>query len=301
MLQKLKEKLFIAPRIHTTRNREYFHEHQTSLKDGTVINYADAGEGKTIVFLHGLANNWETWIPVSMHLKQKYHVVLLDLPGYGKSSHLPEYSLEKLAALAAEFIGMLPEKPAAVVGLSLGSQLATRLMHDYPSVAESVILNGPIFKIHDVGHINDFFAERIHDLGYVRFLLPPLRLYIKNTPASYLTSKYLNYYKFDRNLLDSYTRSGKYQVDPLAWLQLSGGAAEIKQEELLRDVKVPVLLVFGDHDKWTSTDGARQLMEGTKTDITYVTVKDSGHSVSIEKSADVAAAITDFLASKTRS
>jgi pimeloyl-ACP methyl ester carboxylesterase len=301
MLQKLKELFYIAPRIHETRNREHFHEQQIQLKNGIIINYAEAGSGKLIVFLHGLANNWETWIPVSMHLMQKYHVVLLDLPGYGKSTHLKEYSLQALAGMVAEFIGMLPEKPAAVVGLSLGSQLATTLLHNYSAVAESVVLNGPIFKIHDIGHINDFFTERIHDLGYVRFLLPPLRLYIKNTPASYLTSKYLNYYKFDRNLLDSYTRSGKYQVDPLAWLQLSGDAAELKQEELLRDVKVPVLLIFGDHDNWTSTDGARKLMQGSKTDITYVTVKDSGHSVSIEKSAEVAAAIGNFLTSKIQS
>lgn len=295
MLKKIKQLLFLDPKYNYTRYRDQFEETQLQLKSGLIINYATAGSGQTLVFLHGLANNWMMWIPLAMRLKDKYRVVLLDLPGYGKSSKLDEYSLKSIAVIIADFIKEAGLKPLSIIGLSLGSQIAATFIKHYPQMASSAVLNGPIFKIHDIGHLSDYFTDRIHDASNIKLLMPVLRKYIKNTALSYATSKYLNYYKFNRFLLDNYTREGRRQVDALAWLQLSADAADIKLENILSKVKMPVLLVFGDHDKWSSLEGARKLLPD-KANIRFVKIKNAGHSVSTEQAAPVAQAVKKFLA-----
>jgi len=277
MLRRLKQLLFFDTKTNYTRYARQFSEKQLKLKSGLVINYAEAGSGEELIFLHGLANNWKMWIPLAMKLKERYKVILIDMPGYGKSTRLSEYSLKISAKVISKFVIEGGFKPLSVVGLSLGSQIAATLVNDYPQIAKTVILNGPIFKIHDIGHFNDY------------------------TFLSYTTSKFLNYYEFRRSLLDNYTREGRKQVDPLAWLQLSADAADIEMENIINKLTIPVLLVFGDHDKWTSLEGAKSLLTEAKSRIEYVKIKNAGHSVSTEKSAPVGVAIKKFLAELEKS
>ena len=301
MLRRLKQLLFFDTKTNYTRYARQFSEKQLKLKSGLVINYAEAGSGEELIFLHGLANNWKMWIPLAMKLKERYKVILIDMPGYGKSTRLSEYSLKISAKVISKFVIEGGFKPLSVVGLSLGSQIAATLVNDYPQIAKTVILNGPIFKIHDIGHFNDYLTVKIHNAAHLKIIIPILKRYIKNTFLSYTTSKFLNYYEFRRSLLDNYTREGRKQVDPLAWLQLSADAADIEMENIINKLTIPVLLVFGDHDKWTSLEGAKSLLTEAKSRIEYVKIKNAGHSVSTEKSAPVGVAIKKFLAELEKS
>ena len=58
------------------------------------INYVQLGndKGKDIVLLHGWGQNIEMMMPIANGLTDKYHITIIDLPGFGKSSE-PENSL----------------------------------------------------------------------------------------------------------------------------------------------------------------------------------------------------------------
>lgn len=54
--------------------------------DGLKINYIDEGEGKNVLLLHGWGGSIQTMMPIFNVLKDRFRVVTLDLPGFGKSS-----------------------------------------------------------------------------------------------------------------------------------------------------------------------------------------------------------------------
>ena len=50
------------------------------------INYQLEGEGKTIVFVHGLSDSLNYWTVLTAKLKNQYEVLSFDLRGHGNSS-----------------------------------------------------------------------------------------------------------------------------------------------------------------------------------------------------------------------
>ena len=61
--------------------------------DGVEINYVKVGQGEPLVFVHGLSGNWEGWVPIIPYLEKNFCLYLLDLPGYGHSDGLDQYSI----------------------------------------------------------------------------------------------------------------------------------------------------------------------------------------------------------------
>ena len=56
--------------------------------DGVEVVYETRGKGEpTIVFVHGWANNRSVWRDQLGHFAQRYRVVAMDLPGFGKSGN----------------------------------------------------------------------------------------------------------------------------------------------------------------------------------------------------------------------
>ncbi|WP_291737812.1 alpha/beta fold hydrolase, partial [Leisingera sp. F5] len=62
---------------------------QAETKVGTV-HYLEGGKGETVVLLHGIFARKEHWIDMTRQLSGDYHVIALDLPGFGDNSVLPE-------------------------------------------------------------------------------------------------------------------------------------------------------------------------------------------------------------------
>src|SRR5437588_1834255 len=54
---------------------------------GRHVQYVElgAGSGPPIVFVHGLAGNWQNWLENLPRFAQERRVVALDLPGFGGS------------------------------------------------------------------------------------------------------------------------------------------------------------------------------------------------------------------------
>ena len=57
--------------------------------NGLNINYIDEGQGQLLVLLHGWGSNIELFSGIINFVKSKYHVVAMDMPGFGRAmSHL---------------------------------------------------------------------------------------------------------------------------------------------------------------------------------------------------------------------
>ncbi|GAA5216452.1 pimeloyl-ACP methyl ester esterase BioH [Corallincola platygyrae] len=94
------------------------------------------GSGPDLVLLHGWGLNGAVWSGIAETLALHYRVHMVDLPGFGGSTPLDEYSLK---AMAECVLAKLPER-AAWIGWSLGGLVATQAALLAPTRVEQLVL-----------------------------------------------------------------------------------------------------------------------------------------------------------------
>ena len=65
--------------------------------DDHEIVYMEGGSGPTILMLHGITADSGNWTRFARHFSNNYHVIIPDLPGFGRSSRIADasYSVPK--------------------------------------------------------------------------------------------------------------------------------------------------------------------------------------------------------------
>lgn len=96
------------------------------------INLHSYGQGVPVLFFHGWGFDSQIWLPLVPLLDKNYQLILVDLPGFGKTSAM-DWDVFKRSLL-----WQLPEQ-CAVVGWSLGGLYATRLALEEPSRVSSLV------------------------------------------------------------------------------------------------------------------------------------------------------------------
>ena len=91
------------------------------------INYIQYGnyKGKDVVLLHGWGQNIEMMDPIGKGLSKDFHITIIDLPGFGKSSEPPYgYTVYDYYEVLCEFLDKLKIKNPILVGHSFGGRLS---------------------------------------------------------------------------------------------------------------------------------------------------------------------------------
>ena len=104
-------------------------------------HYITAGQGAPVVLVHGLGASIVTWAYNIQPLAQKYAVYAVDLPGHGDSAK-PDYSynLEEGVAFLRTFLKALNLEGAALIGNSMGGLLALATAERHRELASVLVL-----------------------------------------------------------------------------------------------------------------------------------------------------------------
>lgn len=96
-------------------------------------------DGSPLLLLHGGGVAGWMWDPVREHLDGGVRVIVPDLPGHGRSS---DETYESHAVTTAALARMLEDedRPATVVGFSLGAQLTVQLAAELPERVRNVVV-----------------------------------------------------------------------------------------------------------------------------------------------------------------
>ncbi|MBN8629287.1 MAG: alpha/beta fold hydrolase [Rhodobacterales bacterium] len=101
-------------------------------RDGATLHYRDEGDGRPVVFVHGVGSTLAGWDPVLPYLPAGRHI-RIDLRGHGKSERAPgPYSLEMLAGDVVGLFDHLGLDRAALFGFSLGGLVAQHVAIHHP-------------------------------------------------------------------------------------------------------------------------------------------------------------------------
>lgn len=102
----------------------------------TTLFHETKGHGPDLVLLHGWGFHSGIWQPILQKLIPHFTVHLIDLPGFGRSPSIPNYTLEHVVT---EILNVVPKR-AIYLGWSLGGIIALALAHHAPSRIEKSIL-----------------------------------------------------------------------------------------------------------------------------------------------------------------
>lgn len=112
--------------------------HRHAMVNGIRLHYVEGGVrgSRTLVLLHGFPQNWLIWRLVIPLLASRYHVVAVDLRGYGDSEK-PEgqvgYDKGTMAADILTLAQALGVTRPLLVGHDRGARIARRYALDYPN------------------------------------------------------------------------------------------------------------------------------------------------------------------------
>lgn len=96
------------------------------------IYFEEYGQGDTLVLLHGYAESMKIWSDFHKTLAQHHHVVLIDLPGHGKSDMIDKvHSMELMADCVKAVIDHLKINCIAIAGHSMGGYVSLAFARKY--------------------------------------------------------------------------------------------------------------------------------------------------------------------------
>ena len=220
--------------------------------NGLNINYIDEGSGQLLVMLHGWGSNIDLFKGVIDFARTKYHVVAMDMPGFGKSDEPSEpMDVDAYVDFVLSFIKELypEEKEIIFLGHSMGGRIIIKLTSG----------------IHDGRIKADFTVPKIvlTDAAGVK----PVRSAAQN--------KRTKRYKFYKSII---TKTGIAKAFPgtLDVLQKKFGSADyaaaspIMRQSLVKvvnedlvpympSVTMPALLIWGDLDTATPLSDGQQM------------------------------------------
>src|SRR4051812_45435032 len=107
---------------------------------GNTIFYRVIGSGKPIVFIHGFAETSEVWREQVDFLRDKFLLIVPDLPGSGRSEMVSDMSIEGMAEVVKSIIDeerkSSPSPQTAgeiiLIGHSMGGYITLAFAEKYP-------------------------------------------------------------------------------------------------------------------------------------------------------------------------
>lgn len=263
---------------------------------GGWIHYETYGDSNrpALVLLHGFTGSTLTWLPFARDLCSRYHVVLVDLWGHGRSSSPPDssrYSMENQTADLEALFEELELSSLLLIGYSMGGRTALGYATAYPGRLSGLVLESasPGLKTEQ-----ERLARIRHDASLAaRLREEPLAEFVRfwENIALFDTQKRLSAAR------QAVIREERLQQEPAGLANSLDGIGTGRQPsywQTLPALSCPVLLVTGMLDEKFTRIAAE--MAALLPDAVHTQVADAGHAVHVEKPKEFATIVESFAA-----
>lgn len=283
---------------------------QTWLWRGHQIRYAERGQGRPIVLIHGFGasiGHWRKNIPVLA--AAGYRVFAIDLLGFGASDKPAiNYSIDLWEAMLTDFWDANINEPTVWVGNSIGALLALMLSaRSRDRTCGAVLLNcagglnhRPEELVLPLRLVMGAFNRLVNTPGVGRFVFNRVRQ--KHRIRNTLRQVYGNRDAITPDLVDLLHRpscdNGAYET----FASILSAPPGPKPAELLPAIDCPLLILWGEADPWTPIAGAtlfRNLADQSDR-AEFVAIPKTGHCPHDERPETVNQAILTWLGQLTK-
>jgi pimeloyl-ACP methyl ester carboxylesterase len=257
---------------------------------GLRVRYVRRGHGPAVVLLHGLASSMYTWADVIPALAKDHDVVAVDLPGFGGSDIPDDLSPSVYPDTVLALMDRLGISRATLIGNSLGGAVAVVLAARHPErVRRLVLIDSAGFNLDPSRRP---LILRLLGFGPVAAALDALPV------RRHVVTAALRQVFYDRALV-----TPEKVEEYLAPLARSGATEAIRSllarqaafglPALVREVRVPTLIVWGRNDRWIPAADADRFASAIPA-ARKVVLEECGHVPQEERPAELVHLLEEF-------
>ena len=256
------------------------------------LRYVRAGQGPTVILIHGIASSIYSWADVIGPLSAHLDVIAVDLPGFGASTQPADLTFDAFEPALVGLMDQLGVARAHFAGNSMGGAVSLMMAVRHPERVDHIVLiDAAAFNM----RLNERpFMIRVmgsEAAGFISDRLPIRRA---------LTSATL------KRLFHDDTRVTDERVDEYVAPLLRPGAL-VSARSLLHSridegivpalgrIDAKTLVIWGRYDPWLPESHADRFVAAIRG--ARKVVLDAGHMPQEERPAEVATLISDFLIS----
>lgn len=243
--------------------------------DSCKIHYKVMGQGKPILFVHGWGGTLYSLHNLATYASKHYQAILVDLPGFGKSSNPPpEWGVEGYAKVIGHFIQQLGLKKPHYVGHSFGGSVGIYIGSHVPQLIDRLVLCNTSYKR----------ENKVSQSAKIIKMVPKKNIILR--------------------MIEPYAKKLYYKLfhkgsDLMKYPHLESNFRKIVTQDLTKDTKkiaTPTLILWGEEDTMTPVLWAYELEKNIKSSKLKV-FPGVRHNLPLRYPSEVWTEIKPFLAS----
>jgi 3-oxoadipate enol-lactonase len=251
------------------------------------LSLADHGTGSTIVFLHGFPLDHTMWASQISELGRRFRVIAPDLRGFGGSQVVAgTATMEQMADdVAAMLESLAIEKPIVLVGLSMGGYVAFQFARKYGFKTRSLVL----CDTRSAADSPDAAAGRLKLADHV------MRAGTHHAAEAMLPRAFApSTFRDNPEVTEAARRMALAQPNVGVAAALHGLASRPDVTGLLPAIRVPTLVMVGEHDAISPVDEMRSMAQAIP-DSRFVVIPGAGHVPPMESPSAFNAVLEQFV------
>jgi len=256
-------------------------ENVTAKVNNTTIAYNQYGKGDTtLLFVHGWCINKEYWNDQSKYFSDKYKVVTVDLPGFGRSDkNRTEWTFEKYTEDINEFIKAEKLNNVILIGHSMSGDILLLMDTNYPESVIGIVgidnlkRPGEKFSEEESKQVEGFFAMMDSSFSGTVEVYTKGNLFTPSADTS-IVNRVIKDFKNNDSVIAIKVLRSLFDVSQ-------------KEKEMMQQLKHTLYLVNSDPD----TTHIDSLKKYCKASAEVVYVHGTGHYPMIEKPAEFNSAL----------
>jgi len=244
--------------------------------EGVQYFYREVGENNpdTILMIHGFLGSSYDFIDVMNQLKDRYHVIAVDMIGFGLSEKPInfDYAKQNQAEGLVKFLDTLEIEEVTIMAHSMGGEVSIHLAHDFPDYVKEMILIGSGGYVEE--NPNPLMPANLPMVVYdyvVRNYYIQRTFFLSAYAQDEIDTGRITYHDFDEmyyvnktipgNILQAFTRDN------------DSGSTNEKLAHILQ----PTLLIWGEFDNFIPLATGIKLQLAMADVAQLVVMEDAGH------------------------
>jgi pimeloyl-ACP methyl ester carboxylesterase len=244
--------------------------------EGVQYFYREVGENNpdTILMIHGFLGSSYDFIDVMNALKERYHVIAVDMIGFGLSDKPInfDYAKQNQAEGLVKFLDTLEIEEVTIMAHSMGGEVSIHLAHDFPDYVKEMILIGSGGYVEE--NPNPLMPANLPMVVYdyvVRNYYIQRTFFLSAYAQDEIDTGRITYHDFDEmyyvnktipgNILQAFTRDN------------DSGSTNEKLAHILQ----PTLLIWGEFDSFIPLATGIKLQLAMADVAQLVVMEDAGH------------------------
>lgn len=249
------------------------------------IFYRTEGKGKPVIFIHGFGEDGEVWKHQIEFLKDRFQLIIPDLPGSGQSEMIDDMSVEGMAEVIHLIIRNENLDRCIVIGHSMGGYIMLAFAEKYPEYLNAFGL------FHSTAYPDneEKKANRLKSIGFIK----------ENGTFEFLKNS-------TPNLFSQKTKDENPELIGEFIKQLNDFSASAlisyyeammhrpNRVSVLENSKIPVLFIIGEQDKAVPLQDSLEQCHLPEKSYIHI-LQHSAHMGMLEETDKSNRALEDFL------